>query len=228
MDTKFNTSPGSRTNDDQSPRPHGHLAQFAGTAVIWCDSSPSWKLMIDDVINDGKWWYMMIDQSVGLKFGTFEIMYKYSYPQPSWVLLFQPMVGAAIHRSLPSCFFRSTVSTPPVDPPTQWQAQDRYTKCSWASKMISRQHPDPPKKWWVLTLEKNGKAFFGVKLKNWPMAAKELQPPATNLPRFITKHWGIQKLCHWNLCCQQHDHMTTRPHDHKKEPKRGPNQAKTY
>ena len=139
----------------------------------------------------------MIDQSMGLKFRTFELMY--SILSPAFMGSAVSAHGWSCNSPLltTSCFFCLVhCFNPNSGPPqTQWRAQGRYTKCSWASTMISQWHLE----------KKTAKAFLLVKLQNWPMAAKELQPPATNLPRFITEH------CHWNLCCQQHDHMTTWP-----------------
>lgn len=158
------------------------------------------------ITNDDKWWLIRVWV---LNLGHLNSCIVF-YPQPSWVLLFQPMVGAAIHRSLPPVVFFvwSTVSTPTVDPPKlsgelRADTPNAHEPWRWF-------HNDTWKK-------KRPRLFLLVKLQNWPMAAKELQPPATNLPRFITEH------CHWNLCCQQHDHKKGRkwvnqhksPHDRR-------------
>ena len=169
---------------------------------------------------------MMIDQSMGLKFRTFEVMYSILSPafMGSAVSAHGWSCNSPLLTTMSMCFFCLSVSTPTVDPPNSVASSGPI------HQMLMSLERHQAKKVMGLTLGKKlrPRLFLGVKLKNWPMAAKELQPPATNLPRFIKKHWGMKKPCHWNLCCQQHDHMTTRPHDHKKGPKCGPNQTRTY
>ena len=151
----------------------------------------------------------MIDQSVGLKFRTFEILYKYSIPSLHGFCCFSPWLElqftAPYHHVFLGRLFQPHQWTPQLSGKLRTDTPNAHEPRRWFHDSTR----NPQKNDGFDALKKNGKAFFGVKLKNWPMAAKELQPPATNLPRFITKHWGIQKLCHWNLCCQQHDHMTT-------------------
>lgn len=140
---------------------------------------------------------MMIDQSMGLKFRTFELMY--SILSPAFMGSAVSAHGWSCNSPLltTSCFFCLVHCFNPNSGPPKLSGELR----------ADTPNAHEPRRWFHNDTwkKKRPRLFLLVKLQNWPMAAKELQPPATNLPRFITEH------CHWNLCCQQHDHMTTWP-----------------
>lgn len=123
------------------------------------------------ITNDDKWWLIRVWV---LNLGHLNSCIVF-YPQPSWVLLFQPMVGAAIHRSLPPVVFCLVhCFNPNSGPPqTQWRAQGRYTKCSWALTMISQWHLE----------KKTAKAFFVGKVAKLAYGCKRASATCYKPPK---------------------------------------------
>ena len=142
---------------------------------------------------------MMIDQSMGLMFRTFEVMY--SILSPAFMGSAVSAHGWSCNSPLLTtmCFVCLSVSNPNSGPPqTQWQAQDRYTKCSWASNGTG----------------KNGQGFFvGVKLKKLAYGCKRAsatcyKPPKVHNERLrYTKTMPLKPVL---PTARPHDHMTTK------------------
>ena len=98
-----------------------------------------------------------------------------------------------------SCFFCLVhCFNPNSGPPqTQWRAQGRYTKCSWASTMISQWHLE----------KKTAKAFFVGKVAKLAYGCKRASATCYKPPKV---HNGTLPLKPVLPTTWPHDHMTTK------------------